>query len=111
MADSVELCADFSAKLPCRIAVQAQGVEAFFYNRTPAYDAIVERMKKHEKQACGEDLTPESSSTAAGAGPSTARFRKGRPASMSRDESKDTMETTKHVPSQSGTGDHSEDTG
>jgi hypothetical protein len=31
--------------------VYAEGVELFVYNRTPAYDAIVERMKKHEKQA------------------------------------------------------------
>ncbi|KIR39832.1 hypothetical protein I307_02554 [Cryptococcus deuterogattii 99/473] len=29
----------------------AKGVEAFVYNRTPAYDAIVERMKKHENEA------------------------------------------------------------
>lgn len=31
----------------------AKGVEAFVYNRTPAYDAIVERMKKHENEAGG----------------------------------------------------------
>ncbi|WVF66596.1 hypothetical protein IAT40_001336 [Kwoniella sp. CBS 6097] len=37
-------------KLPCRITVFAEGVEAFVYNRTPAYDAIVERMKKHENE-------------------------------------------------------------
>ena len=37
-------------KLPCRIEVWAEGVEAFVFNRTPAYDAIVERMKKHEQQ-------------------------------------------------------------
>lgn len=34
--------------LPSRIFVNAQGVEAFFYNRTPAYDNIVERMKKYD---------------------------------------------------------------
>ncbi|OCF34831.1 hypothetical protein I316_03376 [Kwoniella heveanensis BCC8398] len=37
-------------RLPCRITVFAEGVEAFVYNRTPAYDAIVERMKKHENE-------------------------------------------------------------
>ena len=37
-------------RLPCRITVHAQGVEVFVYNRTPAYDAIVERMMKHELQ-------------------------------------------------------------
>nr|ODN85117.1 hypothetical protein L203_05068 [Cryptococcus depauperatus CBS 7841] len=35
-------------KLPCRIVVYAKGVECFVYNRTPAYDTIVERMRKHE---------------------------------------------------------------
>lgn len=39
------------AHLPCRIAVTAEGVEAFVFNRTPAYDAIVERMKKHERES------------------------------------------------------------
>jgi hypothetical protein len=38
-------------RLPCRIMVYAEGVECFVFNRTPAYDAIVERMKKHEKEA------------------------------------------------------------
>ncbi|EAL21708.1 hypothetical protein CNBC5720 [Cryptococcus deneoformans B-3501A] len=42
-----------SSKLPCRIIVYAKGVEAFVYNRTPAYDDIVERMKKHENEAGG----------------------------------------------------------
>lgn len=37
-------------RLPCRINVYAEGVECFVFNRTPAYDAIVERMKKHEKE-------------------------------------------------------------
>jgi hypothetical protein len=36
--------------LPCRILITVKGVEAFFFNRTPAYDAIVERMKKHEAE-------------------------------------------------------------
>ncbi|EIW72981.1 hypothetical protein TREMEDRAFT_42131 [Tremella mesenterica DSM 1558] len=38
-------------KLPCRIAITAEGLEAFVFNRTPAYDAIVERMKKHERES------------------------------------------------------------
>lgn len=36
-------------RLPCRITVYTQGVEAFLHNRTPAYEAIIERMKKHEE--------------------------------------------------------------
>ncbi|WVQ74514.1 hypothetical protein IAR50_004115 [Cryptococcus sp. DSM 104548] len=43
-------------RLPCRIVIYAKGVEAFVYNRTPAYDDIVERMKKHEREANGEKL-------------------------------------------------------
>lgn len=43
--------------LPSRIFINAQGVEAFIYNRTPAYDNIVERMKKNDAAASqhGED--------------------------------------------------------
>ncbi|ORY27357.1 hypothetical protein BCR39DRAFT_589249 [Naematelia encephala] len=37
-------------RLPTRLTVYAQGVEAFFFNRTPAYDAIIERMKNYEKE-------------------------------------------------------------
>lgn len=37
-------------KLPSRILINLEGVEAFVFNRTPAYDAIIERMKKHERQ-------------------------------------------------------------
>ncbi|KAK8844716.1 hypothetical protein IAR55_006566 [Kwoniella newhampshirensis] len=47
-------------KLPCRISVFAEGVEAFIYNRTPAYDAIVERMNKHEND---EDNVKETART------------------------------------------------
>lgn len=37
-------------RLPCRVLVNLKGVEAFFFNRTPAYDAIVERMKKQNAE-------------------------------------------------------------
>jgi hypothetical protein len=37
--------------LPCRIRIHAEGVEGFIYNTTPAYDAIVKRMEKHEAEA------------------------------------------------------------
>jgi hypothetical protein len=33
------------------MVLYAEGVELFVFNRTPAYDAIVERMKAHEKEA------------------------------------------------------------
>ncbi|PSN71261.1 hypothetical protein BS50DRAFT_279214 [Corynespora cassiicola Philippines] len=33
-------------KLKCRISVKVQGVEAFMYNRSPAYDGIIEAMKR-----------------------------------------------------------------
>ncbi|WVR03135.1 hypothetical protein IAU60_000125 [Kwoniella sp. DSM 27419] len=51
------------SKLPCRISVFAEGVEGFVYNRTPAYDAIVERMKKHERdEGRTDDTTTKQSS-------------------------------------------------
>ena len=37
--------------LPCRVRIHAEGVEGFIYNTTPAYDAIVKRMEKHEAEA------------------------------------------------------------
>lgn len=37
-------------KMPSRIMVNLEGVEMFVFNRTPAYDNIVERMKKHERE-------------------------------------------------------------
>ncbi|KAL1409648.1 Macrophage colony-stimulating factor 1 receptor [Vanrija albida] len=48
------------SRLPCRISVTAEGVEMFLYNRTPAYDAIVERMKKHEQQEAEADGASQS---------------------------------------------------
>jgi hypothetical protein len=37
--------------------VVVDGVECFLYNRTPAYDEIVQRMMKHEAQSDGEKLS------------------------------------------------------
>jgi len=34
-------------ELPCRISVKVSGVEAFLYNRSPAYDMIVEAANRH----------------------------------------------------------------
>lgn len=36
-------------ELPCRMSVKVSGVEAFIYNRSPAYDIIVEQTLKHAK--------------------------------------------------------------
>jgi hypothetical protein len=33
-------------QLPCRISVKVSGVEAFMYNRSPAYDMIIEAVKR-----------------------------------------------------------------
>ncbi|KAK8159401.1 hypothetical protein IWX90DRAFT_300014 [Phyllosticta citrichinensis] len=33
-------------ELPCRISIKVSGVEAFLYNRTPAYDSIVENFTR-----------------------------------------------------------------
>ena len=42
-------------RLPSRILLTVRGVEVFLFNRTPAYDAIVERMKKHEAEGGGDE--------------------------------------------------------
>lgn len=70
------------ARLPCRIAAKLDGLEVFCYNRTPAYDAIVERMKKHESveaerdKADGDFSPSESASTTAQPARASARFRR-----------------------------------
>ncbi|KLT40822.1 hypothetical protein CC85DRAFT_287095 [Cutaneotrichosporon oleaginosum] len=76
-----------AARLPCRIAAKLDGLEVFCFNRTPAYDAIVERMKKHEaaqaeqeKAANGSELSPtESASSSAQPSRSAARQRRTHP--------------------------------
>lgn len=60
--------------LPSRIFVNAQGVEAFLYNRTPAYDNIVERMKKYDASASPAGTDP--SKTQSGTSDSSARQEK-----------------------------------
>jgi len=36
-----------SKKLPCRVVIKVQGVEAFLYNRSPVYDAILTGLEDH----------------------------------------------------------------
>ncbi|KAF2239800.1 hypothetical protein EV356DRAFT_477194 [Viridothelium virens] len=40
-------------QLPCRIDIKVSGVEAFLYNRSPAYDLIVDSIAKKEQQQNG----------------------------------------------------------
>jgi hypothetical protein len=45
-------------ELPCRISVKVSGVEAFLYNRSPAYDMIVEAANHHTgKSKASEDAS------------------------------------------------------
>ncbi|KAF2768253.1 hypothetical protein EJ03DRAFT_328448 [Teratosphaeria nubilosa] len=37
-------------ELPCRISVKVSGVEAFIYNRSPAYDIIIDAAMQHANQ-------------------------------------------------------------
>ena len=39
------------SKLPCRIEIRVSGVEAYIYNRAPAYDYILETCAKHGSSA------------------------------------------------------------
>jgi hypothetical protein len=66
-------------KMPSRIMVNLEGVEMFVFNRTPAYDNIVERMKKHERQeaaAAGKQRGSDGSASPAKENPITLRLRK-----------------------------------
>lgn len=48
--------------LPCRLQVEVEGVQAFVYNRSPVYDAILEGIMRNEKR---QSTTSESTAGAA----------------------------------------------
>ncbi|KAK4506091.1 hypothetical protein PRZ48_004056 [Zasmidium cellare] len=46
-------------ELPCRISVKVSGVEAFIYNRSPVYDAVVEATTRKAREAAKAGENPE----------------------------------------------------
>jgi hypothetical protein len=71
-------CCSHVARLPCRIILNIEGAEVFCFNRTPAYDAIVDRMKKREaKQREERDgkLSPQESATSTSRAPGSPSSR------------------------------------
>ncbi|KAF1952360.1 hypothetical protein CC80DRAFT_596715 [Byssothecium circinans] len=44
-------------KLPCRISVRISGVEAFMYNRSPAYDGIIDAIKRKTTSAAADNAS------------------------------------------------------
>ncbi|KAF1832280.1 hypothetical protein BDW02DRAFT_632164 [Decorospora gaudefroyi] len=48
-------------ELPCRFSVKVSGVEAFMYNRSPAYDGIIEAVQKKAEAAAEDAKSPEPS--------------------------------------------------
>ncbi|MCJ1403826.1 hypothetical protein MMC11_007049 [Xylographa trunciseda] len=50
--------------LPCRIVIEARGLEWFLYNRSSAYDAILARMSQSEDDAGVDGSTTEDKRTA-----------------------------------------------
>lgn len=75
--------------LPSRIFVNAIGVEAFFYNRTPAYDDIVERMKKYDAAATASDAdTSKAHSGMSGSSTGREKVNLRERSSIRRDKSK-----------------------
>jgi hypothetical protein len=49
-----------SNELPCRIAISLQGFEWIVYNRSPAYDAVVEGMKRQDRaRSTGSDTNED----------------------------------------------------
>ncbi|RMZ71954.1 fermentation associated [Pyrenophora seminiperda CCB06] len=48
-------------ELPCRISVKISGMEAFLYNRSPAYDGIIEAVEKKAQSAAQKAQSPEGS--------------------------------------------------
>ncbi|KAG9195190.1 hypothetical protein G6011_00310 [Alternaria panax] len=48
-------------ELPCRFSVKISGIEAFMYNRSPAYDGIIDAVRKKAESAARDDKSPEGS--------------------------------------------------
>ncbi|KAF2684013.1 hypothetical protein K458DRAFT_431632 [Lentithecium fluviatile CBS 122367] len=48
-----------SKKLPCRISIKISGVEAFMYNRSPAYDSIIEAIERKTNGAASSNGSQE----------------------------------------------------
>lgn len=46
-------------KLPCRLEIKVSGVEAFLYNRSPAYDYILENVARKEHEATRFGSAPD----------------------------------------------------
>jgi len=46
-------------RLPCRISIKLSGVEAFMYNRSPAYDSIIEAVERKTNGATSSNESPE----------------------------------------------------
>ncbi|KAF2034299.1 hypothetical protein EK21DRAFT_108336 [Setomelanomma holmii] len=44
-------------QLPCRISVKLSGVETFMYNRSPAYDGIIEAVRRKTEGSAGQEKT------------------------------------------------------
>lgn len=49
-------------QLPCRISVKVSGVEAYMYNRSPAYDGIVEAVKRKTGSGDVKETSSDASS-------------------------------------------------
>ncbi|KAF9693199.1 hypothetical protein EKO04_008706 [Ascochyta lentis] len=50
-------------QLPCRISVKVSGVEAFMYNRSPAYDGIIEAFQRKAHASAEPTANPRSSAS------------------------------------------------
>ena len=47
--------------LPCRFSIKVSGIEAFMYNRSPAYDGIIEAVEKKAKSDAAQQKPSEAS--------------------------------------------------
>ncbi|ENI02010.1 hypothetical protein COCC4DRAFT_175824 [Bipolaris maydis ATCC 48331] len=48
-------------ELPCRFSIKVSGIEAFLYNRSPAYDGIIEAVQRKAESDAAQQKTPEGS--------------------------------------------------
>jgi hypothetical protein len=55
-------------QLPCRISIKVSGVEAFMYNRSPAYDGIIEAVRRKTGSGSDQDKEKDPNASVADSG-------------------------------------------
>ncbi|KAH7385545.1 hypothetical protein DE146DRAFT_769584 [Phaeosphaeria sp. MPI-PUGE-AT-0046c] len=76
-------------QLPCRISVKVSGVEAFMYNRSPAYDGIVEAVKRKNGSGKAKETSCDDSIADSDTSPKDDKHRHSKPKKVHTEDNND----------------------